>query len=41
MEEELGDLLWGELHGVAELFEPLDMVLLEARAIPLVKVIGS
>jgi hypothetical protein len=41
VDQELGSLLWRERHGVAELFESVDMMPLHARAIPLVKVIGS
>ena len=38
---ELGDLLWNERHAVAELFEAVDMMTLDASPILLGKVIGS
>ncbi len=41
MEEELGNLLWCQGDRIAELFEAVNMVPLEAGFLPLVKVIGS
>ena len=38
---ELGDLLWAERHAVAELFEAVDMMTLDASPIALLKVISS
>ena len=39
--EVLSGLLWHQRHGVAELFEAVDMVTLDTSPIPLVKVISS
>jgi hypothetical protein len=39
--EGLSGLLWDQRHGVAELFEAVDMVTLDPFPIPLLKVISS
>lgn len=40
-EKRLRDLLWLQCHGVAELFETMEMVTLYACPILVIKVIGS